>query len=243
MVGKRGDYHEIASRFLLHEELFDTISFNKKDNLTDKFILNGNFNCSFENNTIYKAYKLLHTHNPKKVDEFFSEYSLNVDKNIPIGSGLGGGSSNAATALLSINKLANLNINFELLCEFGRKIGADVSFFLHNAKSANVSGIGENITPFHEKNYPKIELIFPDISCDTTKIYKTYREHFYTNEKPKYTGELLNMQTIDILTNYKNTKLNDLLFAVLLSHEELKTYAQKGLFLSGSGSTFFKVKK
>jgi 4-diphosphocytidyl-2-C-methyl-D-erythritol kinase len=69
-----------------------------------------------------------------------------VEKRIPAQAGMGGGSSDAATTLLALNRLWNLGLNLEQLCTIGLRLGADVPFFLrgHNAW---VEGIGERITP------------------------------------------------------------------------------------------------
>ncbi len=69
-----------------------------------------------------------------------------VDKKIPAQAGLGGGSSDAASCLLALNRLWELNLSLEQLSRIGLGLGADVPFFL-NGRNAWVEGIGEKITP------------------------------------------------------------------------------------------------
>ena len=139
IVGVRDNYHLIASRFVRVKNLFDTISFIKKE--VESFTLEGDFSCSLEKNTVFKAYKELE--NFDGVKEFFKHNIVKIEKNIPEFAGLGGGSSNCATFLNMVNEACNLNLNKEELAKIGSNIGADVPFFVYEFDSANVSGIGE----------------------------------------------------------------------------------------------------
>lgn len=83
----------LASRFVLVKDLYDEVSFIEKS--VDSFTLIGDFSCSLEKNTVYKAYKELEKY--EIVREFFKKYIVKIDKKIPEFAGLGGGSSNCAT--------------------------------------------------------------------------------------------------------------------------------------------------
>ena len=156
IVGLRDNYHLIASRFVRVKNLFDTISFIKKD--VDNFSIEGNFSCILEKNTVYKAYKELEKFD--EVKEFFKKNIVKIDKNIPEFAGLGGGSSNCATFLNMVNQACNLNLSKEELAKIGSNIGADVPFFVYEFDSANVSGIGEIVEEFNEESL-NIEVITP----------------------------------------------------------------------------------
>ncbi|MDR0666180.1 MAG: 4-(cytidine 5'-diphospho)-2-C-methyl-D-erythritol kinase [Campylobacteraceae bacterium] len=237
IIGTRGSYHEIVSRFVRVDNLYDEIEFLPKPSHARGFELKGGFNCELKKNTIYKAYELLDN---KKIDDFFAEYFLSVKKNIPFGGGLGGGSSNAAAFLLYINRTLELGLSIEELCGIGSKIGADVNFFLHECKAANVRGIGEVIEPLDD-DVPDIELIFDDTMCDTGLVYSNFTEP--GQEDKKSAEKLASLTSKEILKKFNNTALNDLLRSVLICYPSLKAKADEGLFLSGSGSTFFKVKQ
>ncbi|MDR2789437.1 MAG: 4-(cytidine 5'-diphospho)-2-C-methyl-D-erythritol kinase [Campylobacteraceae bacterium] len=240
IIGVRGAYHEIISRFARIENLYDEMEFLPKPLHVKGFELKGSFECETKNNTIYKAYKLLrNADKTKKMDDFFAEYFLNVKKNIPAGGGLGGGSSNAAAFLLHVNKILELGLSTEKLCAIGSKIGSDVNFFLHECAAANVKGIGEIVEPLDDA--ADIELVFDALSCDTALVYGAFREfrQFYSDKKSA--EEIASLSSKEILQKFDNWVLNDLLRSVLICYPSLKAKAAAGLFLSGSGSSFFKA--
>ncbi len=233
IVGTRGSYHELISRFMRVENLYDTIRFEKKDKENKEFELVGNFGCELEKNTIYKAFKLLPETN------FFDSYKVVVEKKIPEFAGLGGGSSNAATFLNLANEVLELGYSKEKLANLGAKIGADVPFFIHEFKSANVSGIGEIVEEFDE-DILEIETITPKIKCDTTKVYRKFRESYMDNINLDFAKGLANLSSSEILKSYKKEELNDLFLPCVDIYNELKEFDKPNWFFSGSGSTFFR---
>ncbi len=236
IVGIRENYHLIASRFVRVKNLFDTISFIKKD--VDNFSIEGNFSCILEKNTVYKAYKELEKFD--EVKEFFKKNIVKIDKNIPEFAGLGGGSSNCATFLNMVNQACNLNLSKEELAKIGSNIGADVPFFVYEFDSANVSGIGEIVEEFKEELI-NIEVITPKIACDTGKIYKNFREKFYKELNKDEVKELFVTNSKDILKKFSINEANDLYFSALDLNQDLKKFEKDNWFFSGSGSSFFKI--
>ena len=236
IVGLRDNYHLIASRFVRVKNLFDTISFIKKD--VDNFSIEGNFSCILEKNTVYKAYKELEKFDCVK--EFFKKNIVKIDKNIPEFAGLGGGSSNCATFLNMVNQACNLNLSKEELAKIGSNIGADVPFFVYEFDSANVSGIGEIVEEFKEEAL-NIEVITPKIACDTGKIYKNFREKFYKELNKDEVKELFVTNSKDILKKFSINEANDLYFSALDLNQDLKKFEKDNWFFSGSGSSFFKI--
>ena len=240
IVGLRDNYHLIASRFVRVKNLFDTISFIKKD--VDNFSIEGNFSCILEKNTVYKAYKELEKFD--EVKEFFKKNIVKIDKNIPEFAGLGGGSSNCATFLNMVNQACNLNLSKEELSKIGSNIGADVPFFVYEFDSANVSGIGEIVEEFKEEAL-NIEVITPKIACDTGKIYKNFREKFYKEQNIQRVKDeakdLFDTNSKDILEKFSINEANDLYFSALDLNQDLKKFEKDNWFFSGSGSSFFKI--
>jgi 4-diphosphocytidyl-2-C-methyl-D-erythritol kinase len=96
-----------------------------------------------------------------------------IDKRTPIGAGLGGGSSDAATVLLALNELWGLSLSAHQLGEYGVRLGADVPFFGYGVP-ALCEGIGEKITPLTK--FPKLPILLvnPGIHVPTPSIYKAY---------------------------------------------------------------------
>ncbi len=237
IVGTRDSYHKILSRFMLVENLFDTITFKKKLNPSDEFIIDGDFGCKLEQNSIYRAYLALDN---KKAETFFKEHKVVVKKNIPEFAGLGGGSSDAAAFLNLINEVLKLKLSKDKLADIGAKIGADVPFFIYNYKSANVSGIGEIVEPFEERSL-QIETHTPKIECDTAKVYQQYRANYLDTIDTKFAKELSSLNSKYILENYNRPELNDLFSPCIDIYKELSNFNKEDWFFSGSGSTFFRI--
>jgi 4-diphosphocytidyl-2-C-methyl-D-erythritol kinase len=142
ILGCRPDgYHELQTVFQLLD-YGDTLTFG---NRSDQHIciepeIKG---VRYQDNLIFKAAAALQAHTS-------SDRGVNImlDKRLPMGGGLGGGSSNAATTLLALNQLWEVDLPVEELCSIGLNIGADVPVFIQG-RSAWADGIGENLSPIN----------------------------------------------------------------------------------------------
>lgn len=238
ITGHEEGYHTLLSRFMMVEDLYDTITFEPCE--CDTFTIEGCDDIPIESNTIYKAYKALNAHTGDlDILNFFYKHKVVVTKRIPSQAGLGGGSSDAAAFMRLVKEVCNLMISTKELAQLGSTIGADLPFFIYNYPSANVSGFGEIVEPFDEEPL-SLELYTPDIGCDTTLVYKTFKKHLLDNIK---LSAFIGWDKIDSKTLLETVKepmeLNDLYKAALIAYPELKEKAKKGWFFSGSGSTFF----
>jgi len=98
---------------------------------------------------------------------------IGIAKSIPAQAGMGGGSSDAASVLLALNRLWNLHLSRQQLAAIGLSLGADVPFFIHG-HNAWVEGIGDIITPLTEKQQPpaaQFLIVKPTAGLDTTSIF------------------------------------------------------------------------
>ncbi len=118
---------------------------------------------------------------------------ININKKIPVASGLGGESSNAAYTLMGLNKLFNLSIPSKEMFEIATSLGADVPFFLQD-KPCLASGIGEKLEPF--KNIPRFNLV---IVVPKIKFPKDF-------EKTKWAYQMIDRETIIHPNTEKMTK-------------------------------------
>ncbi len=240
ITGKRGNYHEIFSRFMKLPHLYDELSFEPKKE--SGFVLHGEFGCKTEQNTIYKAYKaLLEATNSDALAKLIESYAIRVDKRIPSFAGLGGGSSDAACFLKMCNNTLDLGLSLNELAKIGSSVGADVPFFIYDYASANVSGIGEIVEKYEEESL-EIETKTPNIQISTPEVYKAFRENFYKELSPEEHAKLALMRSKEILEQYSISDANDLFEPALHLYKKLKESYQKGWFFSGSGSTFFRMK-
>ena len=123
----------------------------------------------YKNNLVYKAYQLI------KKDFSLPEVHIHLHKIIPIGSGLGGGSSDAAFALKLLNQLFDLEIPASRLNDYAAKIGSDCAFFIQN-QTAFATGKGEILEPLTlDLDSYSIVIIKPDIHISTALAYSWIR--------------------------------------------------------------------
>jgi len=246
VTGKRGNYHEIISRFMRVSNLYDELSFVPKEELgiaPRDFSILGDFSCTTEQNTIYKAYVALREATQSQaLERLMQSYAIKVEKQIPAFAGLGGGSSDAATYLKMCNEVLHLGLSLNELAAVGLKVGADVPFFIYEYVSANVSGIGEIVEPF-EEDALEIVTRTPAIEISTPKVYGCYSRDFYNPIDGFKVEEFKKITSKDALESLSATEANDLFAPALKLYPELQEHYQEGDFFSGSGSSFFQIAK
>ena len=172
VVDQRKDgYHELETlfQFLDYNDTID-ISVSEDAHIELLTPIKGVEN---EDNLIIKAALLLkktiekHDINPSKV----LGAKIRINKKLPMGGGLGGGSSNAATVLLALNYLWKANFSTQQLADLGLTLGADVPIFIHGF-SAFARGVGEQLTPV-EPDESWYLVCKPNISISTQSVFKS----------------------------------------------------------------------
>ena len=123
-----------------------------------------------QSNIIYKTLSLF-----REKTGFEQGLRIKVDKHIPIGGGLGGGSSDAAAALLALNKLADSPLNRDTLLDMAASLGSDVPFFIHETSAAFITGRGERIKPLEAPSLFFV-LVNPGFPSDTAAAFKLLDE-------------------------------------------------------------------
>lgn len=162
ITGRRDDgYHELQTIFQLID-LNDWLEFTQTDNL--QISIDGLNSVDLEHNLIYKATQIL-----KPYAQKITGLSIRVEKNIPMGAGLGGGSSNAATTLIVVNQLWQCGLSIEQLAKLGVKLGADVPIFVYG-RNAWAEGIGEQLT-FIDLEQKKYIVLKPDCFISTQLLF------------------------------------------------------------------------
>jgi 4-diphosphocytidyl-2-C-methyl-D-erythritol kinase len=164
IIGRREDgYHLLQSVFQL-VDWCDTVSLKKIPENEIRRI-NPIPGVDPENDLVVRAAKLL-----KEFCKVDLGVEINLKKEIPIGAGLGGGSSDAATTLIGLNTLWKLNLDRPTLSKLGLKLGADVPFFIYG-KNAFVEGIGEQMQEIGLKNQIFL-ILFPNQGISTIRIFQ-----------------------------------------------------------------------
>ena len=166
VVSRREDgYHDIESLFVPVPELRDVLEVVKADKPGLKTY---GLECDVppEKNLCFKAFRLM--------QERFGIGNINIFlyKNIPMGAGLGGGSSDAAFTLVAINEVFGLGLRREQLAAIAAELGSDCPFFVYN-RPMFASGRGEILTPYPiDLTGYHIEVITPGIHISTPEAYK-----------------------------------------------------------------------
>jgi 4-diphosphocytidyl-2-C-methyl-D-erythritol kinase len=233
---KRNDgFHNIETIFY-PLRLSDEIIIRECDHLLIESNI-AELNSNLINNLIYKAVKLLEqkTGNPLNC-------RISLTKNIPIGAGLGGGSSNAASVLLGLNDLFNLGYSKAELSEFGLQLGSDVPFFIHRWPSF-ATGRGEKLTEIDLKLEGVIVVVNPGIHVSTAVAYNNC-----IPSKPKFNLLELNGRIINDYNELRDVVVNTFEHTVFSVYPEISNLKRRMInsgasfaLMSGSGSTVFGI--
>ena len=187
-----------------------------------------------ENNIVIKAYNLL------KNDFDLPEIAIYLRKEIPVGAGLGGGSSDAAFMIKMLNDFADLKLSIEQMEEYARQIGADCPFFIQN-KPVFAEGIGNIFSPLtiSLQDY-HINIVKPSVSVSTKEAY--------AQVKPQQPAVSLKEVIRLPINEWKNHLINDFESGVFAQHPEIgkikqKMYEEGAIYagMSGSGSAVFGI--
>ncbi len=234
---KRPDgFHEIESIFQ-EIDLYDELYFTKKDKIS--FATESRLVPSDQDNICFKAAQVM----CKKYR--IPGAHIELVKNIPVGAGLGGGSSNAAAVLVGLKELYNLDIKKSELIDIGAELGSDVPFFFFG-RTAYVTGRGEILKPISMNPDYFILLVFPGQIVLTARAYKNLNLALTKNVSGnKLIGfKFQDLNPADFRSEYYNDFENtvfaadpDLAGIKQLLYDNGADYAA----MSGSGSTIFGV--
>ena len=253
VIGKRKDgYHELAM-IMQNIDLADYLDFEINKEGLIKLKSNCNNLSLDSDNLIIKSANLI-----KEISNKDLGANIFLRKNIPIGAGLAGGSSNAAATLIGLNKLWNLNLNNNTLCKLSASLGSDVPFFLHGG-SQLCFGRGEILEKLSYKyEYGVLLLKNPNVSISTAETYKKYSNKFIKKDNmrtdlvDKIRNNLRKKSINDFNIKDKSIKIkNDLQLIVQNENDSVKQalYLLSNLkncltfSMSGSGPTCFALFK
>lgn len=187
-------------------------------------------------NTIYRAIMLL-----KERFGVASGIEALVEKRIPMGSGLGGGSSNAAKVMKALVRLWQLPVKMPELIGLGRQIGADVPLFLYG-RPCVMRGVGDEVSPI---DLPRLSyvIVYPNVAVSTREVYERLRIVLTKGENEvKFSGKFSTVSDIVGVLE------NDLEKVAFLICPEIKTIKDRlidagavGSLMSGSGSAVFGI--
>ena len=234
--------HKLESVCLKYHELYDEVYISKNNTLMINYFKD-NEEIRFENDLIKKS--LLWLKNRFNLIDI--NYQILVIKKIPIGSGLGGESSDVATILNFICKQNRIILNTKDYLDIALELGSDICFFLFDYDLAYVTDYGNIVKPLLNIKIKYELLLNPNVNSSTKKVFSVF-DTLVNN----FEGFLGYEQIVYILQNKKYHYLfNNLKKAIFLCYQELKiiydnlmlTYKNDYVLLSGSGSSIVVIKK
>jgi 4-diphosphocytidyl-2-C-methyl-D-erythritol kinase len=217
-------YHEIRSR-MVSIDLADRLSAEPSQGLE--------FSCDDPNvpsgaeNLVVRAAQLL-----ARDAGIEPRARLSLEKRVPMGGGLGGGSADGAVALLLLDRLWNLETPDDRLRSVAARLGSDVPFFLTGGE-AEVSGRGEIVTPVEDSPAADLLLLVPPFSISTADVYRLYAGRGTLPERLEISAE----------NSLRLLGPNDLASAVLMKEPRMEGYLKAAAAItddwtiSGSGAT------
>ena len=239
----KNKYHEIESLFCffnIYDQIF--VSTNRTYN---QISFTGRFSkgISKTNNTVLKLFNIL-----KKYPKFNKhKFKIRIVKNIPQGSGFGGGSADVSVLLNFFNKYLNLNLKKKTISLICNKIGADVEPSL-NTNFKILYGPNNKIIEFNKKPKFNLLLVYPNCFNSTKNIYLSNKIFSKKNNSEIYflKKNILNMNYLIKFLNYKGNDLeqsafkkNKTILKLLIFLKKLK--GCKIARMTGSGSACFAI--
>jgi 4-diphosphocytidyl-2-C-methyl-D-erythritol kinase len=238
ITGRRADGYHLLDSLMIPISLSDEITIQIEDGPSGVSLTCDDPSLPTDDtNLAYRAAALL-----SREANIVGHITIVLRKRIPAGAGLGGGSSDAAAILKSLNTLLALSISEDRLCRYGVQLGADVPFFI-GCRSARVEGIGDVLTPVSPLPHRWIVLVVPPFSVSTPWAYRRF------DELPAVTQPTLPLLNVDAKEWPTQEQLvNDLERAVLPAYQQiavikstLATLGAEGALMSGSGSSVFGI--
>ena len=253
VVGKRDDgFHELAM-IMQNIDLSDHLEFEINHNGLIKLKSDSQQLCLESDNLIVKSANLLRDISNKDLGA-----NIFLKKNIPIGAGLAGGSSNAAATLIALNKLWGLNLDYNKIFSLSQRLGSDVPFFIRGG-SQLCFGRGEILEEFKPNlEYGVLLLKNPNVSISTSEVYRRYSNKFskYFDLSPQNIDNIRNKLRKKIinhmyLLDQSNRLKNDLQLVVENENDSVKIALMLlsnlknclKFSMSGSGPTCFALFK
>jgi len=241
IAGKRPDgFHEIET-VMAKINFYDEILIEPGQKADIELLCKGpNWAPEGKENLVYQAAQLLLENYKSQAD-----IKITLTKNIPAGSGLGSASSDAAAALIGLNKYLNLGLSANKLAELAVQLGSDVPFFL-GGPLAFCSGKGEKIKKIRKKFDFLALLIFPNVSVSTKRVYENYKhDPALYKELSTQINKHLDKNRIDLTVKVCANMLLEGCFSLVKHLAEQKAKIEslgiRPVCLSGSGTSMFNI--
>lgn len=233
---KRNDgYHELEM-IMASIDLADRLTFTKTESNNITITTNSGFLPTDRKNNIFQAIEAM-----KKRYAFEGGVHVNLQKNIPVAAGLGGGSSDAAATFRGINRLFDLEATLEEMTELAIPIGTDIPFCL-KGETALVTGLGEIVTPL-KRPIPQswVVLVKPKISVSTPRVFSKIDVDTLTHPNIKALQKAIEDNNYTEMTQHLGNSLESYTMkkfpVVKMIKEKMLDFGVDAAVMSGSGPT------
>ncbi len=241
VIGKRDDgYHDLMT-YMQKLSLYDELQISLVDEHTDLIFTCDDKNLPIgESNLVVKAVRAF-----QRASERIKQLgvTINLNKNIPIAAGLGGGSSDAGTTLLGLNELCGNEFSEQELINMATPLGADVPFFATRMSATYAEGIGEKLYPAESALKYMFVLVNPGFAVSTKKIFQNLL--LTTKSQQSILTRPLREDSFKFTLDYLHNDLEKVTCKVYPQldklKEKLKSLGALDAMMSGSGPTVFGV--
>ena len=239
VINKRPDgYHNLKTIFE-RINLYDDVAFSANRTGRIKILCDHPQVPTGPGNLVYKAAAVL-----RERYQVSQGVAIRIIKRIPVAAGLAGGSSNAATALVGLNKVWSLGLTKKEMLDIGNSLGSDIAFFLHDCSWALGEGRGERITRLNIKSRFWHVLVVPKVKMYTVKVYRGLKLKLTNNkDNANILTRYLQKKNINKIYKYLGNDLEHSIVTIVPSLKNvprrLKALGAEGVSFSGSGPTVF----
>ncbi len=245
VVGKRADGYHLLDTIMVAVTLYDEIKIIKRGGKKSTSMRADRLRLTCDNplvpagekNLAYRAASLL-----LQAGGIAQSLDIHIRKRIPVGAGLGGGSTDAAATLVGVNHVLKLGLSTRQLEKLGSSLGADVPFLIR-ALPARARGIGDRLTPLEYLPSWWLVILYPGFPVSTAWVYKNWRQNLTKSRSNTSISYLLRSAPdfADLLVNDLEVVVDKRYRHVGKLKADLIELGADGAAMSGSGSAVFGI--
>lgn len=232
--GKIENYHDLVSLITLID-LHDNIEIKRSNKFSIKITSEFASLIDKDNNIFIEILNFF-----KRKYNIDNNLEITLEKNIPVSAGLGGGSSNAATFMLMINEIFNLNLSIKDLQNISLNFGSDIYFFLEN-KACIIEGRGDVVKPIKKFDNKEILIVNPRIELSTKNVFKNNKVISHNFD---FNLNINSIDIVDAIKNYDNdltSSATGIVNEIDVIIKNLYKYGAHCAKMSGSGASCFAI--
>jgi len=241
VIGKRSDGYHDLEMVMAPISLYDNILLKPRKDKEIRVLSSIEITSKQEDNIVFKVAAFM-----QKEYGIETGVDIIIDKRIPIGAGLAGGSADAAATLRGLNKLWKLKLSLDEMAKLGLEFGADIPFCIYN-KLCIARGKGENLHFLNKTIKLPILIVYPNIHMSTKAVFEKTKLIDKKEVKVTRMAEAVYNRNYELIVEELYNSLEAIVFEMEPTIQRLKEQMQgtgvKGVLMSGSGSTVFAICK